>query len=461
MSDDVLLRFVTRNLIDVGGDDTKLTNLRHAAGDLSGILKETPAKTLAFSLAAFDPEVPESDPSIAEAADALRKRWETYANTFATVPVAVCRAMLLDALIQASRGNEAVAIGFATSARNVLPFIEVGREQEIWAEVVTEIERGVEERAEAEWATPASIDLPKLTFDAISLTESRVSDQRVNENELAKKIFAAAGPSYYSSEDGGNHSTDGNKYFPNQDGHWVYEFGTRTATAITELIDGTVERLSVEGMGLSEAHDALADAISVHLTRTTKAVIDTTMSLQRRADLLWWKEARFSPSSRKSYREMEVSKAAALMAFDMHQQIPAFSPASVAAFLWEAVISLPNGNENQKSPIRKLVEDAGQTDELAELRKEAARLVITPTGRGPLLGLIAYPEVLSQIDDRGFLDLVGIRPEIELNMPDWSVYLLREFQAARAVTEVSTPKRVMEGPAPKRRTTSRKRASRK
>ena len=109
MNDDVLLTFVKKNLIDVGGDDAKLASMRQAAGDLSGILKKTPAKTLAFSLVAFDPEVPETDPSITEAAEALRKRWETYVNTFASTPVAVCRAMLLDALIQAARENEAVA----------------------------------------------------------------------------------------------------------------------------------------------------------------------------------------------------------------------------------------------------------------------------------------------------------------------------------------------------------------
>ena len=452
MSDDVLLRFVAKNLIDVGGDDTKLTSLRQAAGDLSGILKETPAKTLAFSLVAFDPEVPEEDPSVAEAADALRGRWETYVNTFASTPVVVCRAMLLDALIQASHDNEAVAIGFAASARNVLPFMEVGGEQEIWAEVVAEVEGGVEERAEAEWATPASIDLPELTFDPISLTESRVSGQKVNKNELEKKIFAAAGPNYISPKDGNNYSTEGNQYYPDGNEHWVYEFGTRTATAIAESIDGTIKRLSIEGMGLSEATGALATAISAHLAMTTQAVSDATIGLQRRAALLWWKEALFSPSSRKSYRDMPSPEAAALMAFDMHRQIPAFSPASVAAFLREAVITLPNANGNQKSPIRRLVENTGRTCELAELRKEAARLVTAPTGRGPLLGLIGYPDVLSQIDDRDFRDFVGVKPDTELNMADWSVYLFREFQAARGVMEMS---------APKRRTTSRKRALRK
>ena len=77
MSDDVLLRFVAKNLIDVGGDDTELTSLRQAAGDLSGILKETPAKVSAFFLAIYDPEALQAGPSVAEAAVTPRKRWKT------------------------------------------------------------------------------------------------------------------------------------------------------------------------------------------------------------------------------------------------------------------------------------------------------------------------------------------------------------------------------------------------
>ena len=452
MSDDVLLRFVTKNLIDVGGDDTKLERLRQAADDLSGILKETPAKTLAFSLAAFDPEVPEAEPAVAEAADALRQRWQTYVNTFASTPVAVCRAMLTTALIQAARDNEAVAIGFAACARNVLPFMEVGGEQEIWANVVAEVERKVEERAEAEWALPASIDLPKIRLDPIFLDESRVSGLKVNKKNLARDLWAAAGPNYLRPEDGGTYPTEGNQYFPNNNEHWVYEFGMRAATAVGEAIDGPMESLSIEGAGLSEATGNLAAAISAHLATTVQAVSAATTGLQRRTGLLWWKEALFSPSARKSYRDMPAPAAAALMAFDMHRQIPAFSPASITAFLRETVITLPNMDGDQKAPIRELVEDAGRTCVLAELRTEAARLLTAPAGRGPLLGLIGYPDVLSQTDDRSFRDLVGVKPDTELSLPDWSVWLLREFQAARTVVEAS---------APKRRATSRKRTSRK
>ena len=441
MSDDVLLRFVTQNLIDVGGDDTKLDKLRQAAADLAEILKEAPAKTLAFSLTAFDPEVPEEDPTVAEAAAALRGRWETYANTFAPTPVAVFRAILMAALVQAARDNEAVAVGFAVCARNLLPFMELGGEQEIWANVLDEVERNVEERAEAEWLTPASINLPKVKLGPITLDQSRVSGPKVNRNDLTEKFRAAAGPSFHSPEDGQRDSTEGNPYWPNNSEEWVYEFGQRLAKAVCEAIDKTTKNLSVENTGLSEATGNLAAAISTQLEATVKAVSGATAGLQRRVGLLWWKEALFSPSARKTYRELPAPAAAALMAFDLYRQIPAFSPVSVTAFLRETVATLPKLDGDRKAPIRALVEDAGQACILGELRTEAAKLVTAPVGRGPLLSLIGYPELLSKTDDCGFRDLVGVKPDSQLSLSDWSVWLLREFQAARTAVEASAARR--------------------
>ena len=441
MSDDVLLEFVNKNLIQLGGDDTKLEKLRQAAADLSSIIQGQPTKTIAFSLAAFDPEVPETDPAVLEAASTLRQRWETYANTFAPTPVAVCRAMLMAGLVQAARDNEAVAVGFSVSARNVLPFMEVGGEQEIWTKVVADVETAVEARAEAEWATPSSIELPKIKLDPISFEEIVVSGSKVDRNSLAKTLLAAAGPNFVTPQDGNSHPTEGNPHFPDQREHWVYEFGRRAAAAAGGAIDTTVEGLSVDGGALSEATAKLGVAISNHLATTLRAVSNAMVGLQRRTDLLWWKEALFSPSARRSYRDFQISEAAALMAFDLYRQIPSFSPASTAAFLQETVMVLPKFDGDHKTPIRALVEGAARTQVLAELRTEAARLVTAPAGRGPLLGLIGHPEILSHINDQKFRDLFGIKQDSELSLPAWSTWLLRELQAARTLSEASTPKR--------------------
>ena len=451
MNDDVLLKFLNKQLINVGGDDDKLEHLRQTAADLAGILEESPTKACPFALVAFDPQVPTTDPTVVEVEDALRKRWQTYVNTFSDTPVTVFRAMLLDALISACGRNDTVAAAFVASARNVLPFMEVGDEQELWADIVADIEEKVEKRSEREWATPASISVPDIKFKPPTTDEIRIASKKVDTTSLASKFMAAAGP-HATVPDRGQVETQGNPQWPHDDPQtWNYEFGRRTAQTVGDAITRAVEGLSVEGVDLPAFTTEAARAISDHLTKTLQAVSIATAGLQRRTNLLWWKEALFSPSARISYRELSPADAAVLMAFDMHQQIPTFSPASVAAFLRETVVSLPTLDPEETSSIRELLEKTHVTDVLSQLRTEAAKLVSAPAGRCSVLAMIGHSDSIPQLDDPGFRDRIGVKPDTALTLPDWSVWIFRELQAARAVAEASTPKR----------RTSRKRTSRK
>ncbi|GLS35714.1 hypothetical protein GCM10010869_13030 [Mesorhizobium tianshanense] len=117
--------FLNKGLIDVGGDDTKLEKLSQAAKDLGDALKKNPSKALSYSLIAFDPNAPEDDPVVQEALAALQNRWTTYRNTFAATPIAVIRAILLDALVNAAAEDDRVGVCFIASARNALPLLPV------------------------------------------------------------------------------------------------------------------------------------------------------------------------------------------------------------------------------------------------------------------------------------------------------------------------------------------------
>ena len=453
VNDNVLLNFLNRGLINVGGDDDKLEHLRQTAADLARILEETPAKACSFALVAFDPHIPPTDPIIVEVRDALSKRWQTYVNTFAQAPISVFRAMLLDALNTACSCNDAVAVAFVASARNILPFMEVGEEQEIWAHVVGQIETKVEERSEKEWAVPTSISKLGIKFKPPTTEEIRISSKKVNITSLSQKLMAAAGP-HATSPENGQLETNGNPHWPQNDPEsWNYEFSRRTAETVGEAINKSVGGLSVEGIDLPAFTKDMTLAISDHLTKISQAVSNATAGLQRRTNLLWWKEALFSPSAQMSYRDMTSFNAAVLMAFDMHQQIPTFSPASVAAFLRETVVvALPTLDRKETVSIRELIEKTCDADVLSPLRTEAGNLVSAPTaGRCSILAVIGHSHALHQLDDQGFRDCIGITPDSEVTLPDWSVWIFRELQAARAIAEASTPKR----------TTVRKRAPRK
>jgi hypothetical protein len=430
VSDQILLRFLSAGLINVGGDDAQLEKLKETAADLAAAVKETPSKAAPFALIAFDPEAPDEDPVVKEALQALQKRWATYVNTFSGKPVAVIRAILLDALVQAAGDDDKVGVAFVTSARNVLPLTEAGNERAIWADVVAMIEQRLDARAEAEWATPAAIVVPVMTFQAPAAINVGTPQFSVNKAAFKKRIEAAVGPHNAASQ-----PTGGNPNWPNNPQPWANEFSTRLTDAFIEALEAVADGSAIEAIDLSGPLTSLAQAVSAHVEGTLKAVSDATAGLQRRTNLIWWKETLYSPSARISYRGMHASSAAALMAFDLHRQVPTFSPANVAAFLHETVLSLPSLDAAEERPILDLLKEAWDSEQLKPLRQAAVELVSEPAGRGPILGLLGFGAGRSPLDERAFREQVGVPATTPLTPPEWATWLFRELQAARAAQE--------------------------
>ncbi|WP_197662860.1 GTPase-associated system all-helical protein GASH [Pseudomonas sp. Os17] len=433
MSDQILLRFLGAGLIDVGGDDAKLAKLRETASDLAAALKKAPSKTSSFALIAFDPASPEEDPVITEVCDALQKRWPTYINTFSGTPMMVLRALLLDALVQAA-SDEKVGVAFVTSARNALPFIEAGNEQKIWVEAVLEIESRVDARAETEWATPDSIDAPELKYSAPPAVKISSQALTIDTESLTATLQAAAGPN--------GAGPNKNRFWPHGDPqNWATDFGRLAANAIAGAIDAASEDVQSAPVDISGPLRALSVAVATHVGDTLRLVSAATAGLQRRTNLIWWKETLYSPSARVSYRALPVSTVGALMALDLHQQVPTFSPVSVAEFLSETVLSLASVDPAKKQSIRELVCEAVESAELSPLRAVARQLVPQLSGRGPILGLLAEQQGKFAIDDAQFRARVGVPADAVLTIPEWAAWIFRELQAARATQEVVKAKK--------------------
>lgn len=440
MGDAILQGFLNKGLIDVGGDDAKLGKLTQAAGDLAAALKKNPSRALAFSLIAFDPNAPEADPVVQEALAALQNRWTTYRNTFSATPIAVIRAMLLDALVAAATDDDRVGVCFVASARNALPLLPVDNERDIWIGIVEEVERRVDIRAEAEWATPEAIAVSPMKYDAPKLSAAEVRIGEVPQGDLQKGMMAAAGPSYLNQQ-GNAVSTNGNQHWPQQQQHWVAEFGRRASTTIAAAIDTALGEIEVSQPDLAQPFAKLAEAVSGYVDDTLKAVSAATAGLQRRTNLLWWREALFSPSAGKSYRTLPPTVAAALMALDLFDTVPLFSPASVSAFLNETVLRLGGAADGAKRTVRDLVTEAQDEAALAPLRTAAARLAAEPEGRGPLLALIGHSAHTGARDAASFERLTGVPADSELDAVAWAGWLFRELQASKAATDASPAKR--------------------
>lgn len=434
MEQEFLLRFLEIGVIDLNGDDTKLDKLRSTAKDLSATLRKTPSKTASFTMVAADPNIAATDPTVEEAMASLRKQWETVANAFAGRPVGILRAILLDAIVQAARSDDAIAVAFVNTARNALTHSETADEAEIWREAVSEIETKVDARAEAEWATPEMITVDPLQYKSPAPVSTSYEAPIVDRNALQEKINSATGP-WGSTE-------PKNSFYPhNQPQEWGKDFAKKMNVAIADALDGMAEELAPAPIDLSGPLSTLAKAVTAHVEKALASFSGATAGLQRRTNLLWWKEALYSPSAHASYLDLPPFEASALMALDLHEQVPTYSPASVSAFLRETIRCLPAEKDDQgnvERDVASLVRDARTTAFMQPFRALAAQYAPVPIGRGLLLSLIGHPQDSSAVEATTLRALSGVDASTKMTPSDWGTYLFRELQTVRATSDSPT-----------------------
>lgn len=425
MEQEFLLKFLEIGVIDLKGDDTKLDKLRSTAKDLSAALRKAPSKTASFTMVAADPNIPATDPTVDEAMAALRKQWETVANAFAGRPIGILRAILLDAIVQAARSDDAIAVAFVNTARNALAHTETSDESEVWREAVSEIETKVDARAEAEWATPEMILIDPLQYTPPTPQEEKSEAPAVDRNRLKQSnASAASAVGHYQHIQS-----------------WMPNVLNAFSDSLAEAIDSVAKELVPAPVDLSGPLSALTNAVTVHVDKALTSFSAATAGLQRRTNLLWWKEALYSPSAHASYLDLPPFEASALMALDLHTQVPTYSPASVSAFLREAVRSLPAERDNQSNgerDVASLVRDARTAASMQPFRTLAAQYTSAPVGRGSMLSLIGHPQNLGAVDAMTLRALCGVDASTTMTPSDWGIYLFCELQTARATSNSST-----------------------
>jgi hypothetical protein len=286
VAEDFLLGFLEAGLIDVGGDDAKLGKLQETVADIAAALRKAPKNTTRYALAAFDPETTAEEPAIGEARDMLAQRWPTFVNTFAGTPVRVIRALLLDALAQEASNDDRIAVALSALARNIVPHVDAGSETRVWNAMLAQIEQRADARAEREWAAPARLETSDLSVPEVDASVS-MSKQTVDRDAPLLKIQAASG----QQRPGNQPIAGGNPHWPNTGRPWAFEFGTRLSTAIAETIDAATTGIDVKSVDLAAPLKALAVAVSRHVRDALDTVSAATAGLQRRTNLLWWRES--------------------------------------------------------------------------------------------------------------------------------------------------------------------------
>ena len=193
-----------------------------------------------------------------------------------------------------------------------------------------------------------------------------------------------------------------NVSWPNEGPPWSYNFSDQMTTLLGDYVDLAISKAA-------EMDTKNHGAVATKFNSGTNA----DENLKRSTKLLWWRQALYSETAEKPYRNLLTLDAAVHAVVDLSDLIsPACEPA-VYSFLAEAILSLAPGQ-------KKL--DLG---EILNADERARALLLGLLENEPAAGLVMA--ALKQQDAAGVI----VQPSLLLHQ--WAVWLLRELLALQAI----------------------------
>ena len=371
-----LQELLNLGLLDIGSDDSRLTKMEATGEVLVKHLLSNPALVIPATLIAIDRDADEDDPLLTLVDKQLVNQWKTIRNTHVNSPRELLRSIIIQALSALGPDNPRMAALIWHTAFSPISHNQARLGKE--GELVRELLRDFQGRAENAATARVNFSYPPLKKPPNR--KPTQFDVQLQDKDFIDDIGRTAGP----TDSAGTPLTDPNPHWPNAANPWSHEFTPRMTAALVKAVNFGMKRVLVPiDKELQSQRDELEQLLTSHLE-------PIQMRTAGRLDVLWWSEAKYSPSLKLSYREMQRAVAAVAMAHDLSTLVPAMAPASVTYVLGEAVAAT---SRNDSKPERCSVEtllDTVRTSS-SDLR-EAIPDTTTANGRVPLLELGGAPE---------------------------------------------------------------------
>ncbi len=165
------------------------------------------------------------------------------------------------------------------------------------------------------------------------------------------------------------------------------------------------------------------------LKENQKEFANQVALMQMRTQLLWWKEAAYSPSKKMTYKGMKDGQLQVLLAYDYSNFIPEMYPVSVDYFLIETLKSL-SGNTDKKMKISeflKMIEECNSElkNVVPEFTSEDQRISFANFIKGLVHG---------KYQAKQFKGLVGVADPTELTSAEITLWLFHDLHSVKLST---------------------------
>ncbi len=406
----MLQKYLNANLLTVTSDEDS-KKLKKAANEISKKLATNKYKIVSYTLSSIDPDVSANNPVISEVKEIIIKNWNTFLVNAKDTPLTYIRAVIFEALESLSENiNHSLLIWL--SSRNVVNHLRIiGNEKEIIQKFLSKIGSQINEIAIKNWS------LSNVTESRTTVELKAIAKYLINDESLIKYLEDAVGP---KNQNGVSNFDSPNQHWPNSGSSWSYQFPLLATNGIKNVIDLSLKAIVNVA---NENKTIIQNSLNKVLEQIQKEVSDKNKSLQLRSELLWWKEAAYSSSTDKSYKELDKNILDVVLAYDYSLFIPAVYPKSVDYFLKETYNTLKKSDDPELvlEDILKIFRES--PEELKTILSEPDILEGKSTLLNFVNGLIWNKCQLTQ-----FEDLVGIPLNIKLSPNELTVWLFHDFQ---------------------------------
>lgn len=403
-------------LPSIGGSDDIYQKLKKSAEDISTDLAQNKSKIIPYTLVAFDNLVQETEPILEEVAINITNNWQMLHSQFSEIPIALYRAVMLQALenLVVAKPAENYAAIIWWSIVDIYPHLNIPqREKDLLQTFLHQLGNQAEDNAIEEWSVDEEpqIQLPALSF------QSNQTNPAVDVKQLTEFMIAASGP---NGADGVARQNS-NPYWSNNAQHWVYQFAPKAAQGIASVVNNGVNQNITT---LQNTINNYFKQLGKNIETALQGAIKSTVAVEQRSQLLWWKETLYSRKLQKSYRKLNKFECAIAMAWDLYLMLPDIFPVSVDYILQESFCQI-HGHEAEKITIQQFVQYVNDEANSDFLKQYVSNTVVSEKRITlvELMSIIIYTKAnIAQEIMR-----LGIAPDKPLSYEAFGVWILHNL----------------------------------
>lgn len=361
----ILESFLSYGLIEnIDGNDERYEKIEQATATLTDYFREEPALLITAIISGLNPNVSLLDKFIIKAKECLQKEWKAYSTVYSDEPINLFRGMILEACAMvADKGLNASVMWL--SASDVLPLLELGKEEPLLNEFMSSLAH------QAESNCIQDNNLAKLQKEKVIKLDDidEISDFPtiiVDRDTLYSRMGDAAGVTHVKKDGSNSNAGNNNPHWANGNANWAGAFADRMSESLADVFDKVSLKLITNDNAVKDnlyeyqqnINKSLEKALNEQRLNTQKHLKETLAvqtQEQTRLNVLWWSEALYSPSLNSSYREYSPEISSTLMPFDLLDEINIPVPASVGYMLSETVNKLANVSFDEKLDFDKFL----------------------------------------------------------------------------------------------------------